>query len=194
MNKQSVGFLAAVVTIGLFPLVLQADLLKDNDMKEGVSVWKGDGQAAFLNPDGTEGAEGDKGVIQVVKMPLSKSTPRYIYQDYDAPPDLGSLNVSVEVYASADFKRSSFASDYSQDIHWKPGGTWYWVAEAVPNVDFWIRGSPGYQYKLASLKPGAWVTVKAKWDPGAPATDRSICFFVPPGEGTIYIRKATASK
>jgi hypothetical protein len=194
MNKRSLGFLAALVAMGLSATVLRADFLKDNEMKEGVSIWKGDGQAAWLNPDGTEGAEGDKGVTQVIKLPLSKSAPRYIYQDYSAPADLASLNVSVEVYASIDFKRSTFASDYSPDIHWKPGSTWYWSDEAVPAVDFWMRGAPGYQYRTASLKPGEWVTVKASWDPGASATDRSICFFVPPGDGIVYIRKANASK
>lgn len=176
------------------PLAVRADFLKDNAMKEGLSVWKGDGEVAYLNPDGTEGAEGDKDVTQVIKIALSKSHPRYIYQDYEAPADLAHLNVTVDVFASLDFKRSKFPNDYSPDIHWTPGSTWYWSAEAVPNVDFWIRGSPGYQYKMAALKPGDWVTVKAGWDAGASATQRTVCFFVPPGDGAIYIRKATASK
>jgi hypothetical protein len=193
MSKCYLGILA-VVTMFLSPVALRADLLKDNTMQEGLEVWKGDGEVAYLNPDGTEGAQGDKGVTQVIRVALSKSHPRYIYQDYEAPADLAALNVSVEVFASVDFKRSKFPSDFSSDEHWTAGSTWYWSAETVPTVDFWIRGAPGYQYKMANLKPGEWVTIRASWDAGASATDRSLCFFVPPGDGAIYIRKATASK
>ncbi len=191
MNKFVLGLV--VLSVGLAPLALRADLLTDNTMQEGLSVWKGDGEVAYLNPDGTEGAEGDKGVTQVLKLTLSKSHPRYVYQQFTAPADLAHLNVSVEVFASFDFKRSKFPDDYSQDEHWGAGSTWYWSAETTPNVDFWIRAAPGYQYKMANLKPGQWVTVKAGWDAGASATDRTVCFFVPDGEGAIYIRKASAT-
>ncbi|HEX4141208.1 MAG TPA: hypothetical protein VHY09_12725 [Candidatus Methylacidiphilales bacterium] len=192
MNKNLLSLLAVAVL--LIPLALRADFLTDNTMQEGLSVWKGDGEVAYLNADGTEGQQGDQGVTQCIKITLSKSHPRYIYQDYTAPADLAHLNVTVEVYASFDFKRSKFPDDYSQDQHWTSGSTWYWSAETVPNVDFWMRGAPGYQYKMQNLKVGQWNTVKAGWDPGASATDRAICFFVPAGEGAIYIRKATATQ
>ena len=182
-----------VLAVILLSPSLRADLLKDNTMQEGVSIWKGDGEVAYLLPDGTEGAEGDKDVMQVIKVSLSKSHPRYVYQDYEAPANLAHLNVAVEVFASFDFKRSTFPTDYSQDQHWTPGSTWYWTGEETPNVDFWIRGAPGYQYKMANLKPGQWVTIKASWDAGASATDRSLCFFVPCGDGAIYLRKANAN-
>jgi len=193
MNK-TLPLAVAFVLMLLASSALRADLLTDNTMKEGLAIWKGDGEVAYLNPDGTEGAQGDPGVTQVIKIALSKSHPRFVYQDYTAPADLAHLNVSVEVYASADFKRSKFPDDYSQDQHWGAGSTWYWSAETIPNVDFWIRGAPGYQYKMANLKPEQWVTIKANWDAGASATDRSLGFFVPCGDGAIYIRKATASK
>jgi hypothetical protein len=183
----------AFITLGLAPLALAAELLTDTSMQEGLSVWKGDGEVAYLNPDGTEGAQGDNGVTQVIKIALSKSHPRCISQEYTASADLARLNVSVDVYPSFDFKRSTFADDYSQDQHWTSGSTWYWSAETIPKVDFWIRGAPGYQYKMANLKPGQWNTVKASWDAGASATDRTICFFVPAGDGAVYIRKANAS-
>ena len=96
------------------------------------------------------------------------------------------------VSASADFKRSKFPTDYSQDIHWTDGSTWYWSAEAIPDVDFWMRGAPGFQYRMANLKPGHSVKIKAEWDAGASATDRTISFFVPAGTGAVYIHKASA--
>jgi len=192
MTKVLLGFLS-LVAVGLAPAILHADLLKDNTMQEGLSVWKGDGEVAYLNADGSEGAEGDKGVTQVIKLSLSKSHPRSIYQDYEAPADLAKLKVTVEVFASFDFKRSKFPTDYSQDVHWAAGSTWYWTGEEIPDVDFWIRGAPGFDYRLANLSPGQWATVKASWDAGGSATDRTLCFFVPAGDGAIYIRKATAN-
>ncbi len=190
--KTNRAVLLATLACCLAPLALRADFLKDNTMQEGLAVWKGDGEVAYLNPDGTEGAQGDAGVTQVIKIPLSKSHPRYAYQDFTVPADLAHLSASVEVMASPDFKRSKFPNDYSSDQHWTAGSVWYWSAETVPNVDFWIRIAPVYDYKLSNLKPGQWVTVKATWDAGASATDRSICFFVPPGDGAVYIRKANA--
>lgn len=185
--------LAAAVLLGMTPFSLRADYLKNGDMKDRLSDWRGDGEAAFLAPDGTEGAEGDKDVIPVIKITLSKGQPRSISQDYETKGNPATQHVSVEVYASADFKRSTFDSDYSSDINWKAGSTWYWSAGAIPKVDFWIRIAPGFCYKLANLKPGQWVTVDGRWDSSMPAEDRNVAFFVPPGDGTIYIRKASAT-
>jgi hypothetical protein len=185
--------LAVLILAGMMPFSLRADYLKNTDLKEGLAGWHGDGESAFLNPDGTEGAEGDKGVIPVIKLVLSKGQVRVVYQDYETRDNPKTQHLRVEVYASSDFKRSKFASDYSSDINWKPGGVWYWTGEAVPNVDFWIRGAPGYLYKLANLKPGEWVTVDGQWDTPPPAEDRTICFIVPPGDGTVYLRKPSAT-
>ena len=185
--------LAAVILAGLMPMTLRADYLKNTDFKDGLAGWHGDGESAFLNPDGTEGAEGDKGVIPVIKIALSKGQPHAVYQDYETKDNPKTQHIRVEVFASFDFKRSTFAADYSQDINWKAGQIWYWTAEAVPNVDFWIRGSPGFIYKLANLKPGQWVTVDGRWDSPPPAEDRTVYFIVPPGNGVVYIRKPSAS-
>jgi hypothetical protein len=184
--------LAAFVLAGMMPLTLQADYLKNTDFKEGLSCWRGDGKTAFLNPDGTEGAEGDKGVTPVIKIALSHGQPRAVYQDYETRDNPPTQHIKVDVFASNDFKRSTFANDYTSSIHWQPGGVWYWSAEAIPNVDFWIRGSPGFIYKLANLKPGEWVTVDGFWDSAPPAQDRSAYFIVPPGEGTVYIKNPAA--
>ena len=185
--------LAVVLLAGMMPLTVRANYLINTDLKDGLSGWHGDGEAAFLTPDGIEGAEGDKGVIPVIKIELSKGEPRSVYQDYETRDDPKTQHLRVQVFASSDFKRSTFASDYSPDINWKAGGTWYWTGEEIPNVDFWIRGSPGFLYKLANLKPGQWVTVDGRWDSPPPAEDRAVYFIVPPGDGTIYIRNASAT-
>jgi len=193
MRALSTLTLAAVFLAGMTTLSLQADYLTNTKLTEGLAGWRGDGEIAYLNPDGTEGAEGDKGVITVIKLTLSKGSVRSVYQEFDTKDHPTTQHLRVEVYASSDFKRSTFASDYSQDINWKPGGTWYWTGEAVPNVDFWIRGAPGYLYKLANLKPGAWVTVDGHWDTPPPADSRAIAFMVPPGNGVIYLRNPSAT-
>jgi hypothetical protein len=193
MRVSSPIMLAALILAGMMPFTLQADYLKNGDLKDGLACWRGDGVAAFLNPDGTEGAEGDKGVIPVIKVTLSKGRPHAVYQDYEARDTPKTQHIRVDVFASVDFKRSTFPSDYSPDINWKAGSVWYWSGEAIPNVDFWIRGSPGFIYKMTNLKPGQWVTVDGRWDSVIPAENRSAYFIVPPGEGTIYLRNASAS-
>jgi len=174
-------------------LSLRADYLTNTDFSEGLDGWHGDADPCFLTPDGLEGNEGDKGVIPVLKIALSKGSPRSVYQEYETKDDPKTQHIRVDVYASSDFKRSKYPSDYSQDINWHAGSIWYWSAEAVPNVDFWIRGSPGFLYKLANLKPGQWVTVDGRWDSPPPGEDRSVYFFVPPGDGTIYIKRPMAT-
>jgi hypothetical protein len=177
----------------MMPFLLQADYLKNTDLKEGLASWHGDGDAAFLNPDGTEGAEGDKDVIPVIKIALSKGSPRTVYQDYETRDNPTSQHLRVDVYASSDFKRSTFASDYSPNINWHAGATWYWTGVAIPNVDFWIRGAPGFLYKLANLTPGQWVTVEGQWDSSPLAEDRVVAFIIPPGDGTIYLKNPSAT-
>jgi len=185
--------LAAAVLLGMTPFSLRADYLKNGDMKDRLSNWHGDGEAAFLAPDGTEGAEGDKDVIPVIKIALSRGQPRCISQDYETKDKTGSQHVSVEVYASIDFKRSKFDNDYSSDINWKPNSVWYWSDGAIPKVDFWMHLAPETFYKLSNLKPGQWVTVEGRCEPALPAEDYTVAFFVPPGEGAIYIRRASVT-
>jgi hypothetical protein len=184
--------LAALFMAGTMFFSVQADYLKNTDFKGGLAGWHGDGDAVFLKPDGTEGAEGDKDVIPVIKVTLSKGSPRSVYQDYETRDNPKTQHIRVEVFASSDFKRSTFASDYSS-INWKPDATWYWSAVATPNVDFWIRGAPGYLYKLANLKPGQWVTVEGNWDSPPVAEDRAVAFMVPPGTGAVYIKNPSAT-
>ena len=182
------GFAVVGLMLAMMPVALGGEYLKNTDLKEGFSFWHGDGEPAWLAPDGTEGAEGDKGVVAVIKLPLSRGQPRAIYQEFETRDNPKTQHIRLQVYASHDFKRSTYASDYSSDINWKAGSIWYWSEECVPNVDFWIRGSPGYLYKLANLKPGQWVTVDGRWDSPPPSDDRAASFFVPPGVGTVYLR------
>jgi hypothetical protein len=185
--------LAALVLVGMMPLSVRANYLINSDLKDGLSGWNGDGEAAFLTPDGIEGADGDKGVIPVIKIVLSKGETRSVYQDYETRDDPKTQHIRIQVFASIDFKRSKFDSDYSSDINWRAGQIWYWSGEEIPNVDFWIRGAPGFIYKLANLKPGQWVTVDGRWDSPPPAEDRTVCFIVPPGDGVVYIKNPSVT-
>jgi hypothetical protein len=185
--------LAALLLAAMTVLSLQAEYLANTDLTEGIEGWHGDGEAAFLNPNGTEGAEGDPGVIPVIKIVLSSGNPHSVYQEYETRDNAKTQHVRVEVFASADFKRSKFPSDYSTNINWSPGQTWYWSGDAVPNVDFWIRDAPGFLYKLAGLKPGQWVTVDGRWDSPPPSEDRTVAFVVPCGTGTVYLKKPSAT-
>jgi len=180
--------LAAGLLAGMLVVPLLADnLLTNTDFKEGIEGWHGDADSAFLKPDGTEGQEGDPGVIPVIKLPLARGSAHSVYQDFETHNKPTSLHVSVQVFASTDFARSKFPDDYSVD--WKPGGVWYWSAIAIPNVDFWIRGGgSSWFYKMTNLKPGAWTTLAGQID-GLPADeDRTMSFCVPPGTGVVYIK------
>jgi len=185
-NLSPTLFLALILAAGM-AIPLRADYLKNTDFKEGFEGWHGDAEVVFLKPDGTEGQETDTDAILVIKVPLSKGSSRAVYQEFETRDKPTDLHIKVDVFASSDFKRSKFADDYS--INWRAGGTWYWSAIAIPNVDFWIRGGgSSWFYKLANLKPGAWVTVDGSFE-GLPGDeDRVVNFCVPPGDGIIYLK------
>ena len=174
--------LAALILAGMMQFSLQADdYLKNADFKEGSQCWRGDGQAAFLKPDGTEGAEGDKDVIPVIKIALSRVMPRAVFQNFvtkDAP---GTLSIKVQVYASSDFKRSTHAEDYNADDY-------------MPITDFMIRLLPDFRMRRFDLKPGDWVSLTCPVISPTPADDRTVYFVAPPGEGTVYIKNPSVTK
>jgi len=186
--------LAALILAGMMPLSLQADYLKNTDLKAGLAGWHGDGASAFLNSDGNEGAGGDPAAIPVIKISLSKAQPHTVYQEFDTTDTPTSLHIKVDVFASSDFKRSTFPQDYTKE--WTPGGTWYAPRDFIVDVDFWIRGSGGrrFFYKLANnLKPGNWTTVTGNFQGLSRDRDRVVNFCVPPGEGTIYIKNPSVT-
>jgi hypothetical protein len=195
MRLPSPIVLAVILLAGMIPLTLHAqdNYLKNTDLKDGLTGWQGDGEATFLHSDGTEGLEGDKDVIPVIKITLSKGGPRAVYQKYETRNNPNTEHISVEVYASSDFKRSTFISDFTPNVSWSTSGVFYRWNEVTPNFDFWIRGAPGFIYKVANLTPGDWVTVNGVWNRVMPAVDRTVWFFVPPGEGTVYIKNPSAT-
>ena len=172
-------------------LPLPATYLINSDLKESIAGWSGDGESKFLKPDGLEGDETDPGAIPVIKLDLSRGSPRAVYQEFVTRDKPTNLHIKVDVFASLDFQRSKFPSDYT--ITWKPGGTWYWSAIAIPSVDFWIRGGPGWFYKLTSLKPGKWVTVNGSFEGLSSDENRVVNFCVPPGEGAVYLKNAVVT-
>jgi len=182
-----VGMLVVIATFSL-----RGEYLINTDLKTDIGGWHGDGELAYLNADGTEGAEGDPGVTTVIKIPMSSGNPHSEYQEFETHDTPTTLSAKVDVFASKDFQRSKFPEDYS--IDWKPGGTWYWSALAIPNVDFWIRGSgSSYCYKLASLKPGAWTTVAAHFEGLHADEDRTMSFCVPCGSGVVYLKNPSVT-
>ena len=185
--------LVVVVLVGLMSSPIRADYLANTDLKEGFAWWHGDGEPAFLNPDGTEGAEGDKDVVPVIKIHLSKNQSRSVYQEYETKDDPKSLHVTLQVFASADFKRSAYADDYSSDINWKSTGTYNGADQEVPNADFWLHDVPGGLYQLSDLKPGDWTSIDCSFDCTTSADSRTLYFNAPPGEGTVYIRNASVT-
>jgi len=182
MRSRSPLLLTVSLLLGIASLALGDNYLKNADFKEGSQMWRGDGKAAFLKPDGTEGSEGDPGVIPVLRISLSKGQPHSVFQEihpHDAP---GQLQIKVEVYASIDFKRSTHSSDYQTDDLWP-----------MPNRDFAIRLLPDYFQYSADLKPGQWATVQTTWTDPTSAEDRGVYFLLPPGEGIVYIKNASVT-
>ncbi len=178
----------AVITLALIS-PLHADYFKNGDLKEGIAGWHGDGERVFLKADGTEGADGDADVIPVIKLKLSSGQPREVSQEINLHDSPTTLHVKIEIFASADFKRSAFPQDYTKT--WKTG-TYYWSNIIIPSCDFWIRGGPGWFYKLAQATPGSWSTVEGSFDNLESVQTRVISFCVPPGSGTLYLKNATA--
>jgi hypothetical protein len=180
----------ALSCIGTFSL--SADpILRNGDLSEGLAGWHDDGRLTYLNPDGTEADDASSGAIPVIKLHLS-GDPRLVSQEYETHDSPTTLNISVQVMPSADFKRSTDDSLYS--AKWSPGGTWYWSALVVPTSDFWIRGGPGWYYKLCdALKPGKWTTVNGHFENLAPTEDHVVYFCVPPGDGSLYLKNAVVS-
>jgi hypothetical protein len=170
--------------------LLRADYIQNGDLSQGLAGWHGDGERAYLKADGTEGDENDSGVIPVIKLKLSSGKPREVSQDINLHEGPTTLHVKVDILASADFKRSSFPRDYSKT--WS-SGAYYWSALIVPTCDFWIRGGPGWFYKLADAVSGKWTTVEGSFDNLEPLQDRRISFCVPPGQGTLYLRNISAN-
>jgi hypothetical protein len=172
---------------------LQANYLTNTDFSDGISGWHGDGEAAYLKADGTEGAEGDVGVTTVIKLPLSERS-HSVYQEFETRDHPKTLQFKVDVYASSDFKRSASPDDYTSDVsNFQAGTTLIWSEIAVLNVDFWMRMDSGSYYKMDNLKPKTWVTLKVKWSSVEDDENRTINFCVPPGEGFVYIKNPSAT-
>jgi len=180
MRSLSPLILTVGLLLGMASLALCDNYLKNADFKEGSQLWRGDGQAAFLKPDGTEGSENDPGAVPVIRVALSKGQARDVYQEFQTRDVPGKLHFKVQVYASIDFKRSNHASDYQSD-------------GPMPNTDFMIRSLPEYYEQTAKLKPGEWVTVEGTWTSPMSSDNRTVYFMVPPGEGVIYIKNPSVT-
>jgi hypothetical protein len=191
--KFGLALVAALLFFAALVSPSRADYLSNTDLKDGFAFWHGDGDPAFLNPDGAEGAEGDEHVVPVIKIKLSKGEASEVDQTYETKDDPKRFHLHVEVYASEDFKRSTFTDDYSADINWDSTGDYHGTDQEVPNADFWIHDEPNGFYHLASLKPGEWVSIDCTINATTPVDERTIYFSVPPGDGAVYMRNASVT-
>ena len=179
-------FTLAALLAAVLAVPLRADYLVNSNLKEGIVCWSGGGESKFLKADGVEADETDPGAVPVIKLTLSRGSSSAVYQEFETRDKPTTLHIKVDVFASLDFQRSKFPEDYS--ITLKPGDTWYRPNIIVPTVDFWIRGGPGWFYKLANLKPGKWVTVSGSFEGLTDDENRAVYFCVPPGEGAVYLK------
>ena len=72
---------------------LSDNYFKNGDLKEGSQGWHGDGRAAFLKPDGTEGDENDPGAVPVLRIALTRGQPRAIFQEFSPKDAPGKLHI-----------------------------------------------------------------------------------------------------
>ncbi len=180
MRAQIAWLMVAILLLVAAPGALADNLLKNADFKEGSQLWRGDGQQAYLKPDGTEGTELDKDAVPVLRIALSRGMRRTVFQEFRMTVAANQLNINVQVYASIDFKRSAHAEDYVSDDY-------------TPNADFSCRMMPGYNQRMAALKPGEWTNVKMTMMIPQVADERVIYFFVPPGQGVVYLKNPSVS-
>ena len=180
--------------MGIMALPLSADYLINTDLSQGLSGWHGDGEQVFLKPDGLESSQGDPDVIAVIKLRLSRSESRSVYQEFETPGKPQNLHFKVDIFPSSDFHRSSSDSDYTpQVIDYPPGTFTVWGVLAIFRVDFWIRATPTWHYKLANTIPGRWVTVDYSFtNTPSDSSHQTVYFCVPPGQGAIYLKNPVA--
>jgi hypothetical protein len=172
--------LAGWLALGAGP-VFGDDLLKNEDFKAGSQMWHGDGHVVYVKPDGTEGGEDDPGVVPAMKIALERYQAHAVYQELNTKPVLASVQVSVEVFASADFKRVSVSDSVVVD------------SGSLMMHDFVIRVNPDLLESGSDLKPGEWTKTRATFDLLHAAGERGIYFLVPPGYGYVYLRNLSVT-
>ncbi len=177
MRFRSLLFLAFGLLLGMTSPAFCDNLIQNADFKEGTQDWHGDAKAVFLKPDGTEGDETDPGVAPVLRLALAKGHPLSVYQVIHSKDAAGRLNLTVQVFASIDFKKSTHADDYALESDF-----------TMPVVDFMVRFAPDWFEQDSALRPGEWVTVRQTLMGLTSVDERSIYFVVPPGDGFVYIK------
>ena len=189
---------AALLITGLAfcALPVRADEnLTNADLKEGLSGWHGDGSLVFLSPDGTEGTEGSPDVTPVIKLELSRSDVRSVYQELSVHGQATQMSYKVDVSAAAKIVRSTSRDDYTIQLFDYHSGHFNWTAIGTCNVDFWIRAGsdPSWLYVLGHPTVGQWTTVSgsASFDPNT--SSLNVLYCVPPGEGAVYLKNFSAS-
>lgn len=118
----------------------RANYLANPEFGIDLSDWHGDGERAFLKSDGTEGSEADSDAVPVLKIALGRGQARYVSQEIDLSGKPAGVHVQVDVFASADFQRSKFSSDYTVNQRYQ--SMWQYQVQVIDS-DFWIVSGPG---------------------------------------------------
>lgn len=196
MPSKALPILGILMAAWVMVIPLQADDSINPDPNDDLTNWHGDGESAYLKADGSEGSETDPNATPVTKLTLSHGQSRVVYREIDLRGNSYAVHVQIDLYASKDFQRSKFASDYTVTERYKT----MWEDDIYsPDVDFWIRMGPGLQYfgwfyTTFGLKPGSWQTLKASWDQGQKPGERfTVNFCVPPGDGAVYLKNPVVS-
>jgi hypothetical protein len=185
-----------ITALALCALPVRAgENLANSDLKEGMAGWHGDGSLVFLNPDGTEGSEGDPGVTPVIKLELTRSGVRSVYQEVSVRDQSTQIAYKVEISAASKIVRSTSRDDYTSELFDYHTGDFHWTAIGTCNTDFWLRAGsdPNWYYVLGQPSVGQWTTVSGSASVDPNSNSLNVLYCVPPGEGAVYLRNPSAS-
>jgi hypothetical protein len=198
-NSRLIGYKIMKFTLfilTLLPLSLSAEELVENgNFASAKARWTGDGKVVYLDSAGKEAGSSSSSTETLCRLTLNPSQWQSIEQKIRVPKGVKSLNLSVEVRASSDFERSDKERLYSKE-DFKEGGHYTYSSKVLPRVDFMIMLSNkgGWLYRPFSLKSaGSWKSLSSTIDSIVDSEMKSFTILVPPGTGSVDIRKVSLS-
>jgi hypothetical protein len=143
------------VCVGLFlgSLGVRADLFKNTDFSASLAGWHGDGRMVYLAADGPE--KDEAGTRPAINLKLS----------HDLPESRSGTTLKNWMSPS-----SNGRPNFRTGVAGEPGTG----SLCASHVDFWIKGPPGFFYKIANLKPGQCTKVDSRFENLKPS-DQFLC-------------------
>ena len=198
---------------------LSAISLQNGDFSRGKALWLGAGSLVYRKTDGTTEAAPDQAVDGVPltttappdetlmwEIPLSPSQFRSISQTFNLSSPTDHIDVTIIGCASADFKALDHFRLYSPRHEWNSETPTIIDRIDYPKADLFLRfdevnyGSyifdfrtyfnTRYSYSTATLGPDLQ-TIKMSFKVANPKIPLVINIFVPPGEGSVFIKSVT---